>query len=288
MRDTAPVAVIIPTYNRGIAVFSVIDRIAECKPTPAEILVHVDSANGILEAELSGRFPNVKILTSPTRIGGTGGRHRCLLACSTPYAVSFDDDSYPVDRDFFGIVERLFGTHPKAAVFGAQIWHRHEAEKLRREYVVRTPNYIGCGHAIRLTAYRSIRGYLPRPVGYEMEESDVSLQLFAGGWQIYEAGNLRVFHDTALKHHESLEITSGSITNIGLRVYLHYPVIAWGWGLLQLGNKVVHCTRIGRLRGIWSGLARIPSDCYRNRQHRKPLLSKDLRAYLKFCRTGHV
>ncbi len=102
MRDTARVAVIIPTYNRGTAVFSVLDRIAECKPGPAEILVHVDSADGILEAELGGRFPNVKILTSPKRIGCTGGRYRCLLACSVPYAVSFDDDSYPVDRDFFG------------------------------------------------------------------------------------------------------------------------------------------------------------------------------------------
>jgi hypothetical protein len=29
------------------------------------------------------------------------GRHRCLLACKPPFAVSFDDDSYPVDSDFF-------------------------------------------------------------------------------------------------------------------------------------------------------------------------------------------
>ena len=257
-------------------------------PGPPKFWFTSNSGDGILEAELGSRFPNVKILTSPTRIGCTGGRHRCLLVCSVPYAVSFDDDSYPVDRDFFDTVEQLFLAHPKAAVFGAQIWHRHEAEKRRTEYLVRTPNYVGCGHAMRVAAYHNIRGYLPRPVGYEMDESDVSLQLFAGGWQIYEAGGLRVFHDTALKHHNSPEITSGSITNIGLRVYLHYPVIAWGWGVLQLGNKVVHCTRIGRVRGICSGIARIPGDCYRNRRHRKPLLWKDLRAYLQFCRTGHV
>jgi len=285
MADTVPIAVIIPTYKRGTAVFTVLERIAECDPKPAEILVHVDSSDGILEAELGFRFPNVKVLASPTRLGGTGGRHRCLLACSAPYAVSFDDDSYPVDRDFFAIVERLFLAHPEAAVVGAQIWHRHEAEKPRTVRLVRTHTYIGCGHAMRVAAYHSIRGYIPRPIGYEMEESDVSLQLFASGWQIYEAGELRVLHDTVLKHHEAPEVTSGAITNIGLRVFLHYPVTAWGWGLLQLGNKVVYSVRIGRFRGICSGLLQIPVDCYRNRRHRRPLRWRDLRAYLRFRRT---
>ena len=288
MRDPAQVAVIIPTYNRGTAVLSVLDRVVDCNPRPAEILVHVDSADGILEAELGSRFPNVKVLTSPTRIGCTGGRHRCLLACSAPYAVSFDDDSYPVDRDFFLIVERLFQEHPEAAVLGAQIWHRHEAEKARTKKLVLAPNYIGCGHAMRVAAYHSVRGYLPRPVGYEMDESDLSLQLFASGWKMYETGELRVFHDTFLKHHESPEITSGSITNVGLRVFLHYPPMGWGWGILQLGNKVVHCARVGRMRGIWSGLLRIPFDCYQHRRYRKPMPWRELRAYLRFCRTGEA
>ena len=69
------------------------------------------------------------------------------------------------------------------------------------------------------------------PVPYGMEERDLSLQLFEAGWQIYEAGNLRVFHDTDLKHHQSSEITSGIIANVGLYAFLHYPFIGWGLGL---------------------------------------------------------
>src|SRR5215470_7007395 len=104
MNSTVPVAVIIPTYNRGSAVLSILEKIESCDPRPAEIRVHIDLADGDLERELSRRFPGIEILTSPTRLGPGGGRHRCLLSCNAPYAVSFDDDSYPVDRDFFSQV----------------------------------------------------------------------------------------------------------------------------------------------------------------------------------------
>lgn len=228
-------------------------------------------ADGILECNLRRQFPNVKVLTSAIRLGPGGGRHRCLLACGTPYAVSFDDNSYPVDSDFFSTVERLFSEHPHAAIFAAKVWHRHEPTIARSEALVPRPSYMGCGYAIRLAAYRLVRGYIPRAVPYGMEECDLSLQLFAAGWRMYEAGSLRVFHDTDLKHHRAPEITSGVIENVGLYAFLHYPPIGWGLGLVQVANKVAYCIRVGRLRGILSGICRIPVECYRNRCYRKPV-----------------
>ncbi len=286
MADTVPIAVVIPTYNRGAAIACVLEKMRECDPRPAEIWVHVDLGDGTLERELRRRFPEVRVLTSPTQQGPGGGRHQCLLACTTPYAVSFDDDSYPVDPDFFATVQRLFVEHPEAAIFGANIWHRHEPEIARIKNLVRVPSYIGCGHAVRLAAYRCVRGYLPRDRAYGMEESDLSLQLFAVGWQVYEAGELRVYHDTNLMHHESPEITAGVVTNVGLYAFLHYPMRGWSWGLLQLANKVIYCIRMGRIRGICSGIARIPFDCYCNRQYRKPIAWQTVRRFLQFRRTG--
>jgi GT2 family glycosyltransferase len=281
MKSTAPVAVIIPTYNRGFAVISVLEKVHECDPTASEILVHIDSTDGMLEGELRQRFPNVKVLTSTIRLGPGGGRHLCLLACSVPYAVSFDDDSYPVDSDFFWRVERLFSEHSRAAILGASIWHRHEAEKPRIESMILTPSYRGCGYAVRLAAYRQVRGTLPRPVPYGMEETDLSMQFLDSGWHIYEAGELRVFHDTDLKHHESPEITSGVITNVGLCAFLNYPIVGWGLGFLQVASIVVYSMRMGRIRGICRGLFRIPLDCYRNRQYRKPIAWRSLKRFLR-------
>jgi len=283
--STIPVAVVIPTFNRGRKVISILERIQECDPKPAEMWVHIDLSDGDLERELNRRFPNVRILTSSSRLGCSGGRHRCFCACGTPYAVSFDDDSYPVDCDFFLRVERLFSEYPRAAVIGASIWHRHEAPRKISGNLVRTASYIGCGHAVRLSAYREVRGLIPRAVGYGMEESDLSLQLFVVGWHIYESGELRVFHDTELAHHVSPEITAGAIANVGLYAFLHYPVMGWGVGLLQLANKVAYSLRMGRMRGICSGILGIPGDCYRYRQYRKPIPWRTVARFLRFRRS---
>jgi GT2 family glycosyltransferase len=286
MPQSVPVSVVIPTYNRALAVLSTLHRIYACDPKPAEVLVHIDATDGVLEAELAKQYPQVRVLTSATRLGPGGGRHRCLLACTMPFAASFDDDSYPVDDDFFSRVEQWFSHHPRAAVMGASIWHRNELSKGRIESLVQTPSFTGCGHAIRLAAYREVRGYLPRPVAYGMEETDVSLQLFAAGWQIYETRDLRVYHDTELKHHQAPEITSGYVANVGLFAFLNYPVIGWGWGFLQLANIVAFSIRMGRISGLFAGILRIPADCYRNRRYRNPIAWKTVRRFLRFRRTG--
>ena len=286
--EVAPIAVFIPTYNRGSAVFSVLEKLQTCNPLPAEVWVHIDASDGILEAEIAQRFPSVEVLTSHRRLGPGGGRHRCLAACKTAYAVSFDDDFVPVDTDFLLGIEQLFLENPKAAIFGANIWHRHQNPKPRIKALVRVASYIGCGYAIRLNAYRQVRGHIPRPVPYGMEETDLSLQLFAAGWETYLTGDFRVYHDTEFKHHRSAEITAGVITNVGLFAFLHYPVVGWGWGLLQLANIIAFSIRAGRLRGIVTGIIGIPIACYRCRHYRRPIFWRTLISFLRFRRTHTV
>jgi GT2 family glycosyltransferase len=265
---------------------SILEKLRGCDPQPAAILVHIDLNDGRLESELSKRFPDVGILTSTIRRGPGGGRHRCLLACKTPYAVSLDDDSYPVDVDFFAVVERMFRAHPKVALFEANVWHRNEPAKPRTSALMPISTYIGCGYAIRVEAYREMRGHLDRPVPYGMEELDLSLQFFVAGWQMMRSAELRVFHDTELKHHRSSEVTSGSIMNVALYGFLHYPFRAWGLMFGQVVSKIFYCVRMGRFGGILSGLLRIPADCYRHREHRRPIPWKTLKRYIHFRRTG--
>lgn len=284
MARTAAVAVIIPTYNRGAAIFSVLERIRLCDPGPAEIWTHIDLSDGALERELKTRYRDVSVLTSSQRIGPGGGRHRCLSKCRAPYAASFDDDSFPLDPDFFATIERLFSERPDAAILGAYIQCRGGPASPRTDALRRVPNFIGCGHAIRLTAYRQVRGYLPVPISYEMEEADLSLQLFRAGWRIYESGALRVFHDTNLEHHQSAEITSAGISNIALNAFLNYPLLAWGWAVVQVLRKVIYCARLGRFSGISRGISRIPGECWRNRRYRRPVSWKTLITFLCFRR----
>lgn len=288
MPNTSPVAVVIPTFGRGAAVWSVLEGIIKCDPQPSEIWIHIDRSDGTLERKLEGCLPQVHFLSSRIVLGPGGGRHRCLLHCTTPYAVSFDDDSYPVDADFFSTVERLFADYPDTGVLAATIWHRHEAPVERASRLTRVANYIGCGHAMRVSAYREVRGYLALARAYGMEESDVSLQLFDRGWEIYQSGELRVFHDTDLGHHQTEDVTSGMIRNVGLYAFLNYPIRAWGLGALQVINKIIDSMRRGRFRGICSGLLGIPGECYRNRSYRRPVPLPTLKRFLQLRRTGSL
>jgi GT2 family glycosyltransferase len=199
-----------------------------------------------------------------------------LKLCETPFAVSFDDDSYPIDTGFFSEVVRLFSQHPDAAILAAQIWHRNEEQPRLDNWIFDRPSFIGCGVAIRLEAYRQVRGYLPRPVAYGIEETDVSIQLFAAGWRICQVGALRVFHDTDLKHHSSAAITAASITNLALYAFLHYPATRLGWGALQVANRIRFLLKVRRFRGIVAGVMAIPKDCFHFRQYRRPIDSATL------------
>jgi GT2 family glycosyltransferase len=277
----APVAVVIPTYNRGTAVVSVLEKVLACDPQPAEIWIHIDQSDGVLERRLKERFPGVHILTSADRLGPGGGRHRCLMACGVPYAVSLDDDSSPVDADFFAAIEPLFASHPGAAIFGASIWHRSEPEIRRGRVVRRVASYVGCGHAIRVAAYRDVRGYLARPTAYALEESDVGLQLFVKGWRVFAAEQLRVYHDTDRTHHDAREITASTITNLALLAFLHYPATDLGRGVAQVLNRVAYCLRRGQTQGLASGLAGIVTECFRYRGLRAPVHHDELMKYLR-------
>jgi GT2 family glycosyltransferase len=268
---SSPVAVIIPTYNRGTMVLDTIRRAYSCTPRPAEVWIHIDAADGTLEDKIVSEFPEVSVLTSKVRLGPGGGRHRCLLNCASPYAVSFDDDSYPVDEDFFGVVTSLFENHPMSAIFVAQVWQRNEPALARTQRLDRSIEFIGCGYAIRVSVYRTLPGYLPSPVPYGMEETDLALQLFSSGWEIKKSGELRVFHNTDLSHHASKENVAGLISNIALFSFINYPVALWLVGALQVAKVILFCIRIGRSNGVLRGLAEIPGRCHRHRKDRRPL-----------------
>lgn len=279
------VSVVIPTWRRG-RVLTTIEKIKQCDPPPNEIIIHVDQSDGSIEREIARLHPDVKLIGSEGRIGPGAGRDLCLKYCRNEVAVSFDDDSYPEDRDFIGVCDRHFVDRPRAAILAASIRERNEPVKPRTRTIARAASFAGCGYAIRIAAYRSIRGMLSRPVAYGMEEADTALQLHCAGWEILWCGDLRVFHDSDLKHRDSPSITAGYIQNVALLGFLHYPIYLAPVGVGHVVSAVISCIRRGRLRGIPSALLAIPLDLYRNRRHRRPIASNALLKYLWLRRTS--
>jgi GT2 family glycosyltransferase len=250
------------------------------------MLVHIDRSDGSLASLIAAEFPEVHVFESDIRRGPGGGRDVLLRHCSQPFVASFDDDSYPVDHDFFATVVERFADDAQAAVVSANLWNRGEPERERVRNTMRAATFLGGGHAIRVDAYLGIRGYLPRPVAYGMEEKDVALQLYAKGWHVVYAMDLRVYHDSSLTNHQSPETVAGTIANFALFPFIHYPLWAIPRALLQFANGLFYQVKRGRLRGILKGLASIPLDCWSHRGLRAPVDLETLKKFMKLRSDG--
>src|SRR5256885_4776766 len=122
----SPVSVVIPTYRRHLQLGDTIRKIADCRPFPAEIIVHIDAGDSETEPWLRTAFPSVRVLSSKNRMGPGGGRNKLVAAARHDIVASFDDDSYPMDSDYFARLCEVFARRPDAAVVASQIAHRSE------------------------------------------------------------------------------------------------------------------------------------------------------------------
>jgi GT2 family glycosyltransferase len=95
------ISAMVTAYERIEQTLATLGVIHNCHPRPNEILVHVDANQVECENAVRNAFPDVRILRSNDRVGPGGGRNKLLGAARFEYVASFDDDSYPIDSDYF-------------------------------------------------------------------------------------------------------------------------------------------------------------------------------------------
>jgi GT2 family glycosyltransferase len=266
-------SVVIPTFQRKEKLQDCLQVLLASNPSPKEILVHIDTGDTtteriLLEASFSHQ---VRWIKSQTRQGPGGGRNRLIQEAKYPLIASFDDDSWPLDSNYFQIAAELFASHPQAAVLSAQEIRPNSLPAGPSGSIKAVSCFQNCACLIRREAFLQTRGYLPLRYAYGMEEADVALQLLDRGWQILEVPQLRVFHNTELAHHASSAINAAHITNIALRAYLRYPVAYWPLGIAQVFNRVKFAVDGGRYNGILPGLGQIPLTLWKYRKQRSPV-----------------
>lgn len=274
------VTVVIPTYERVDQLLEALEKISACDPRPDEIIVHIDGDDTVTELAIA-LFEPLKIIRSLSQVGPGGGRNKAIAQAKHEIVASFDDDSYPIDTDYFSRLLQLFDRFPDVAVIGSAIYHRNEEVESDHAIAQWSADFIGCGCAYRRSVFLQTSGYVHLPIAYGMEEVDLSLRLHDMGWRILRTSWLRVFHDTVLEHHLSPKITAASICNQALLAYLRYPPNYWGFALAQCLNQVLWLTRHQRFAGIPQGILAIPS-LLRDHQHdRHPVSSDALASYLQ-------
>ncbi len=216
---------------------------------------------------------------SDAGLGPGGGRNLLIAASANELVASFDDDSYPMDLDFFARAVEICRAVPAASILSAAVYHRGQLVSPAERDAAWVSDFGGGACVYRKSRFLSTSGYVPLPVAYNMEEVDLSLKLHAQEGKILSTRWLRVFHDTDLNHHGDPRITAFSIANLALLAYLRYPLSWWPLGLAQLLSRCSWLFLHGRRRGMLTGLAMIPGYLYRHRRYRERVSGQALRAY---------
>lgn len=271
---TAPLTVVIPTWRRVDRLLGTLEELRLCDPQPAEIIVHADANDPETAPAVTAHFPDVRLLSAETRQGPGGARNRLLRESRHEIVVSLDDDSYPLDGDFFVAVLQAFDEHPKAGVLAMTIIHDDEPEVPRAPTHRPVADFVGCGCAYRRSAFLGTSGYLPLHPAYGMEEADVALQLLDRGWQILECRDLRIRHATNRDHQTSREIVAAHVRNTALLAFLRYPPRLALYGAAQVGNRVRYSMGRGHVAGAFLGVSQILATLWRHRAARAPVQAK--------------
>lgn len=281
-----PVTVAIPTYRRPELLLETLGKLAACDPQPAELILHVDGNDetSLQALRQSPYAETAKVLISQENVGPGGGRNKILAAAACDIVASLDDDSYPLDGDYFARLVELFDRLPRAAVIGAQIFHLDEAILPEGPGLRRVADFVNCGCAYRREAFLQTRGYLCLPLAYGMEEVDVALQLHHRDWDVYESDRLRILHNTRRAHQNVPKVTAASIGNQFLLAYLRYPAALWGLGFAQGLNRVRWLLTHGRRNGIGWGLTLAPQLIWQHRRQREAIAAAKVRSYLRLRR----
>ncbi|MFO1066390.1 MAG: glycosyltransferase [Pirellulales bacterium] len=273
-----PVSVVIPTWRRTDQLVLTIQKILAQVPQPEEILVQVDAGDSETSKRLREEFPvQVRVEENSVTQGPGGSRNLLVRRSKNEVIASFDDDSFPTSMGYFERLLRFFDNYPRAAVLGVQAYAQGEAAPTCRDSTFESRSFENCAAAFRRSALLEVAGFVPLRYAYGMEESDLALQLFDKGWEVFFTCSLLVYHDTDLNRHGDTRINSAHISNVALLGFLRYPLVSLPWIIPQTASRILYAIRERRFQGIGAGIVNIPKLCWKYRNYRQPVSGKTLK-----------
>ena len=278
MTGMQDISAIVAAYQRIEQTLDTLRRLEACDPRPAEILVHVDAGGDDCAKAVRVRFPHITVIESRARVGPGGARNRLIREARHELVASFDDDSYPMDNDFFARAATFFRRYPDTALVTGVIFHPDEDVVAAEAVSSPTASFGSGGSVFRRSAFLEAGGFVPLPIAYGMEEEDLALRLIESGRELRYTPWLRVYHDADRSRHGAVDVNAAVIANIALLAFLRYPATYWPYGMLQIVNRVAWCVKVGRRAGLVRGLLSIPSHLWRHRHHRAPVSVLAMRA----------
>jgi len=278
--NTAPISVVIPVHGHAASLRQTLERIAACQPLPQEVLLHADGGWQVPTSVLEGLPFSIQVVSSNQRLGPGGGRHRLIQAATHEIVASFDDDSWPLDIDYFAKAIALMQALPKVAVLSPAVY-LHEKPALGPMPEASTErSFVGSASITRRSMYLQLPGYIAVPAAYGVEEADLSLQVHAAGFEILSSPWLRAWHDRPQS--DNLHTILPWISNEILLAYLRFPKSLQPWGWLR---ALRHVWRHHHQVGWWPLLRTLAHSFPKALDYKRHLRRYSLTQVLRHHRT---
>jgi glycosyltransferase involved in cell wall biosynthesis len=153
---------------------------------------------------LKENFPQVMLHRNEISKGYIFCRNKMLNETKAEYAVSLDDDAHFLSENPLQNIESHFKQNPDCGLIAFRIfWGKAAPENMAtNETAERVKSFVGCGHAWRMTAWRSIPNY-PEWFGFYGEELFASLQLFRRKLEVHFVPKVLIQHRVDMQARKS-------------------------------------------------------------------------------------
>jgi glycosyltransferase involved in cell wall biosynthesis len=221
--------VVIPCYQGEARLKKSLQHLLRCDPLPQELIIHCDGGWTLSEEIELPEGMVVRVLSSTEHVGPGGGRGRGIKEAQHEIVASFDDDSWPLDADYFAHAVQVMEAFPKAVVMSPAVFVEETPVAPVLSEVNEVRCFEGSASITRRSLYLQLPGYLPVPQAYGIEEADIALQAHAADMLILACPWMRAWHDRPQADHLHAELSW--IKNEVLLGYLRFPVAAqpWAW-----------------------------------------------------------
>ena len=209
LASSAPVTVVIATWNRGPELIGTLARLRALPERPPVVVVDNGSTDGTAELVRANHpDPGVQVVGLRRNRGGAARTVGARLVDS-PYVAFSDDDSWWAPGALVraaGLLDR----HPRLAVLAARVLVGPEGrldpvcDEMARSPLARADDlpgpsvlgFIACGAVVRRSAFLEVGGFDAR-LGVGGEEELLSVDLAARGW------GLAYVEEVVAHHHPS-------------------------------------------------------------------------------------
>jgi len=138
---------------------------------------------------------NIKVLKNEISKGYLYCRNKMLNETNADYAISIDDDAHFLSDNVFEIICNHFEKNPDCGLIAFRLfWGLNEPKTtITNEIITEVSGFVGCGHAWRMKAWKTIPNY-PEWFIFYGEENFASFQLFKNNWKIHYLPTVLVNH----------------------------------------------------------------------------------------------